>query len=161
MIHHLSTNHRSSPLRITRGQSGVTLIELMIVVVVIGILTAIAYPSYNRYVIRSKRVAAKSALLLVADRQEQFMGNNKRYAASLTELGFAADSLAIDDNGESVTAGASDHIYTLTISDSSAITFTVEAAPQGAQAAGDTDCGTLSLNHAGARGQTGSADNCW
>ena len=161
MTHNLSRNHRYFPLGLARGQSGVTLIEMMIVVVIVGILTAIAYPSYSRYVIRSKRVAAKSALLLVADRQEQFMGNNKRYAASLTALGFAADTFPIDDNGESVTAGASDHVYSLTISASSAITFTVEAAPQGAQASGDTDCGTLSLNHAGARGQTGSADNCW
>lgn len=143
-----------------RKIAGVTLIELMVVVVIIGILSAIAYPSYSRFVIRSKRVAAKSVLLRVADRQEQFIANNKRYATSLTELGLAADSLAIDDNAEATTAGGNDHIYTVTLADTTNITFTAQAQPVGSQAA-DTDCGTLTLNQAGVRDRSGSGDDCW
>lgn len=151
--------HSHNPAR-RRKMAGVTLIELMVVVVIIGILSAIAYPSYSSFVIRSKRVAAKSMLLRVADMQEQFIANNKRYAANLTELGLAANSLAIDDNAEATDAGSGDHVYTVTLADISNITFTAQAEPAGSQV-NDTDCGTLTLNQAGVRGQSGSGENCW
>ena len=56
---------------------GFTLIELLIVVVIIAILSAIAYPSYQAYVIRANRAMAKAELLEVAVRQEHFFLNNK------------------------------------------------------------------------------------
>ena len=51
---------------------GVTLMELMIVVVIIGILTAMAYPSYRQYVAKAKRNEAKAALLQISTMQERF-----------------------------------------------------------------------------------------
>lgn len=60
-------------------QSGFTLIELMIAVAVIGILTAIALPSYNGYVMRARLVEAHSALASAQPRLEQFWANNRTY----------------------------------------------------------------------------------
>ena len=56
-----------------RGDSkGFTLIELMIVVAIIAIIAAVAYPNYTQFVTRSKRTVGATALLQVADRQQQF-----------------------------------------------------------------------------------------
>lgn len=61
-------------------ERGFTLIELMIVVAVIGILSAIAYPSYTQYVIRGYRVSAQTQMLDIANRQQQFFIANRIYA---------------------------------------------------------------------------------
>jgi type IV pilus assembly protein PilE len=63
-----------------RSAAGFTLIELMIAVVVIAILTSIAYPSYRQHVVRSKRSAAQATMMDIANRQQQFLIANRRYA---------------------------------------------------------------------------------
>lgn len=72
-------------------QHGFTLIELMITVAIIGILAAIAYPSYASYIIKGNRTAAKAQMLDIANRQQQFMLANRAYAtrAMLTTSGYA------------------------------------------------------------------------
>ena len=70
-----------------RRMSGVTLLELMIVVVVIAILTAIAFPNYRDFIDRAKRNEAKALLLEVAQNQERFYLQNSRYG-TLVELGY-------------------------------------------------------------------------
>ncbi|QDF97534.1 pilus assembly protein [Azoarcus sp. DD4] len=67
--------------------AGFSLIELMIVVAVIGILAAIAYPNYQEYVVKTNRTAAKSFLMEVAQRQQQYLLDAREYAADLTTLG--------------------------------------------------------------------------
>lgn len=65
-------------------QGGFTLIELMIVVAIVGILAAIAYPSYQQYIIRGNRAAAQSTMMDIANRQQQFLLANRAYASKTT-----------------------------------------------------------------------------
>jgi type IV pilus assembly protein PilE len=73
-----------------RRMAGVTLLELMAVVVVIGILGMIALPSYRQYVMRAQRTDAKTALLRLQTNQERFYLANRRYGGNgdLAALGF-------------------------------------------------------------------------
>lgn len=64
---------------------GFSLIELLIVVAIMGILMAIALPSYNQYLIKANQAAAKAFLLEVASREEQFLIGNGSYG-SLVDL---------------------------------------------------------------------------
>lgn len=140
--------------------AGVTLLELMIVVAIVGILAAIAYPSYTQYVLRTNRAVAKSALLQAADRQEQFFADNKRYASDMTQLGYPTNGFMINDEGAVVAGGDGKRIYGLSLANTTATTFTVRAAPQLRQT-DDSQCLTMTLTHTGARGQTGAGENCW
>ena len=71
-----------------RNMSGITLIELMIVVVVISILAAIAFPNYQEFAARAKRNEARAALLRLATNQERFYLNNNTFTADLTRWDF-------------------------------------------------------------------------
>ena len=66
---------------------GFTLIELMITVAIIGILVAVAFPSYNYAVKKNRRAGAQSALSDIAQRQQQFLMDNRAYTADLTTAG--------------------------------------------------------------------------
>lgn len=79
---------------LTRKQAsaGFTLMELMIVIVIIGVIAAIAFPSYQSSVRKSRRAEAKATLLEVMSRQEQFFSENRRYAATFDELDLSASA---------------------------------------------------------------------
>lgn len=142
-------------------QRGVTLMELLIVVAIIAIIASVAYPSYTQFVVRSKRAAAAGMLMQIADRQQQFFMDNKRYAGSLTSLGFANDSVMIDEEGGIVPTADGGRVYNIQISASNIITYELTATPQLKQADRDTDCGNLTLTHTGAKGYSGSGGKCW
>ncbi len=142
-------------------QRGVTLLELMVVVAIITIIASIGYPSYMNHITRANRTAAKSFLLQVADRQEQFFANNKRYADDLTDLGYGANGFMIDDQGMMTAGGAGDRIYFIGIAASTAVTYTLLAVPQLRQAGHDSQCMALTLTNAGQRSQTGPSTDCW
>ena len=71
-------------MQIRRNMRGITLIELMIVVVIVGILAAIAYPNYQEFTSRAKRNEARAALLRLATNQERFYLNNNTFTADMT-----------------------------------------------------------------------------
>lgn len=89
-----------------RHMRGVTLLELMIVVVILGILTAIAFPNYRDFIARAKRTEAKAILLEIAQNEERFYLQNNRYG-TMAELGYA-DPLITDTGSYSVTINAPD-----------------------------------------------------
>ena len=85
-----------------------TLMELMVVVVIIGILTAIAFPNYRDFVARAKRSEAKAALLKIATNQERFYLQNSTFTTDMTMLGFQADPYISDSESYSITVTAAD-----------------------------------------------------
>ena len=153
---------------------GLTLIELLIVLVIVSILAAIAIPSYRGYVQRSNRAAAKSVMMNIASQQEQFFVDRKRYATALSQLGYAADTLFADGEGNLDASQQSDSIYQITLAGYDAagiancsvsgspntIAWTLVATPVGGQA-DDTHCAKLCLAYNGQRGASGSGSDCW
>lgn len=134
-------------------QRGVTLIELMIVVVVVGILASIAYPSYQQYILRSKRTEGKALLMDIVARQERFYMDRNSYSDDLTNLGFSSEApKSAEGNYEaSVAAGPSGDI---------ASSYLVTVSPQ--WPGGDPECGDLTLDSRGAQGSSlGSMERCW
>ena len=150
---------RCNEMRSNR-QCGVTMMELLIVVAIISMISAFAYPSYMQYVVSTKRTTAKSAMLQIADRQQQFFMDNKSYSNDLTALGFAENPLVVGDDGLPVADGDPDSVYTLSLSNVAATSYTITAAPLHGQLSRDEECGSLTLNQAGARSSSLGGD-CW
>lgn len=137
---------------------GFTLIELMVVVAVVGILAAIAYPSYQNSIMKSHRAQAKACLLELSQYMERFYTTNMRYDQSSAGV---ANSLPA---GGCRTDGRLDQFYTISFSGQVTATgYTLQAVPQGVQVARDAQCGTLTINQSGVRTKsgTGSLSDCW
>lgn len=148
----------------TARSLGFTLIELMIVVVIIGALAAVAFPSYRRSVLNSNRAVAKGMLGELSSRQETFRSDRKRYAATFAELGYTADdddTLYLTPDRALTAAASGDSIYRIALVDPEALTYTLNATPIQSQA-DDSRCGTLGLSETGQRTASGSAGAaCW
>lgn len=91
-----------------RKMHGVTLMELMIVVVIIGILAAVGYPNYRDFTARAKRTEAKSGLLQIATNQERFYLQNNSFTTDMTVLGFSDDPFISDSESYSIDVTAAD-----------------------------------------------------
>lgn len=133
-----------------RRQAGFNLLELMIVVIIIAILSAIAIPSYRKYVVRSHRVDAQRALLDLAGRQERFFYSNNAYTATLSDL--------------AGTASMAGQYYSVSIPSASSTDYTMTATAAGTQQRDDSQCQSMSIDRSGAQTSTGSVANdpkCW
>ena len=138
-----------------RIQNGFTLIELMIVVVVVAVLSSLAYPSYQEFVAKAKRTEGKAALLDAAQALERHFTNDNTYPSSLSTAGvrtYSGDSAAKAAYTIAIAAGASGSL---------ASSFTLTATPANGHV--DAKCGNLSLNQLGVKGETGTltAAECW
>lgn len=129
--------------------AGFTLIEMLIVVIILGIMASLTYPSYQRYVLQSHRAEAITTLLELANRQEQWLLDRGRYASHLAELGFSSSY------------SASGRYRIRLSSQSQPLQFNLVMEAVGPQQQ-DTECLLFSLNHLGQKnhGQP-SAASCW
>lgn len=140
---------------------GFTLIELMIVVVVVGILAAIAYPSYQNSVRKSRRADAHAAISALQQAQERLRGSCRFYAQEIAGANVCgADAANTDVLGST---SSPEQFYTLSIKAGTATgnAYVIEADPTGAQAS-DTACDpiVLTVSTASPNGQRTPAD-CW
>ncbi len=69
---------------------GFTLIELMITVAIVGILASVAYPAYTKQIVRGQRSTGQNFIMDLAQRQEQYFNDNRAYATTLAQLGYAS-----------------------------------------------------------------------
>ena len=139
-------------------QDGFSLIELMMVLVIVGILTSIAYPSYQDYVARARRTDGKTLLMDVAARQERYFADHNSYSTDVTDLGYTAANSKEGFYTATVAAGAMDGSGDITTA------YTITAAPVAAAwgGSGDTKCGDLILDSRGGQGTSaGTNDVCW
>ena len=138
--------------------NGFTLIELMIAVAIIGILAAIAYPSYLSQVRKSRRSDAVQALAQVEQAQERWRANNPTYASTLANTATAP----LAANGLGISSTTSGGYYTLAITGTPTnIAYTATAtAVTGTSQANDTGCTvlTVTVNNGNA---TNTPTTCW
>lgn len=162
-------------MKIRMASQGFTLIELMIAVVIVGVLAAIAYPSYTTYVAQTRRTDAQIGLTRTAAQLEKFFTNCSRYP---TAAEYAATPANLDCAAARFAGSATspDGYYTLVYAQGAAgcggagqppanNCFVLTATPTtlGAQLARDgAKCTTFTLNHRGTKAATGSeSTKCW
>lgn len=134
------------------GQAGFTLIEMVMVVAMIGILTAIAIPSYTAYIMRSNRSEARSQLLMASQWMERVRNESGSYAT------FGVLPAALTTSPPPPNAAK----YNIGVNVINAGSYILTATAVGVMAA--DICATITLSNTGVRGFTGagsSLETCW
>ncbi len=128
--------------------NGFTLLEALIVLVILGIVTSIAYPSYQAHLVKAARAEAMVLLLDAANRQEQYYVDNHAYTDTLSDIGVPETTA----NGY--------YTISLEVKDNE---FVVKASPIAGPVANDEQCTELKINELGQKLSSGSAttQQCW
>jgi type IV pilus assembly protein PilE len=151
----------------TRKTNGFTLIELMITVAIVSLLSAIAIPSYNEYVARSKRTELKSVLQEAGQWMERHYSENYRYdqntaGTAIADI-FPAGLTQVPRQGTAA--------YTIAVSQAAARSYTLTATRAAAGPMAIDKCGDFTLTNTGVRATTNyssqytsaaiAATECW
>jgi len=135
-----------------RSIKGFTLVEMMVVVAIIGILVAIAYPNFADKAVKSRRSDAYAGLQQAAATQERWFASKRAY------------SINVDPFGSRVTLPSPEGYYTIS-SAINGMTYTLTATPvAGGAQASDSKCATLTLTSNGKKSSTGTRSaelDCW
>jgi len=146
-----------------RRAAGFTLIELMVTLVVATILIAIAVPSYQAQVRKSRRTEARNAVMDLAAREERYFSVNNDYSASAMQLGYGTDDAAITNRP--IGGG----YYTVTVTNTEPMpvatpptraSFIITATAVGAQVK-DATCLSFTVDDTGTQTSTPSGTECW
>ncbi len=141
-----------------RRTRGFTLVELIVTVVILGILTAIAYPSYTKWVQQSRRADAHRSLTELTTRLERNYLNANTYTTDLTDFGYlAATNVTVEGGMYQIRVDAPTGPCPIVSC------YVVTATPvAGTVQAHDARCTSLSLSSTGLKSATGSSPaSCW
>lgn len=132
-----------------QSQRGVTLLELMIVLVVIGILTVIAVPSYREQVNKGNRAETRALMYEVLQKEERFYSENGTFTTNLANMGYVAP----------LKNGRKTHVVTVAVGATGALTTSVNVT---ATALNDGKCATMTLASTQQTSATGTdPSTCW
>jgi type IV pilus assembly protein PilE len=152
---------------------GFTLIELIVVMVIVGILAAVAIPAYHRYVLQSHRTEAKTALLDIAGMEERYFTTQNAYSSTPTDLGYtgAAFPVVVGSGYYQINVVAAQTVAASAPTAASPAgmpaTYMFTATPvAGSVQVDDTQCASFSISSSGQQTaqNSGGADNsatCW
>jgi type IV pilus assembly protein PilE len=139
---------------------GVTMIELLTVVAIVGTLSSIAVVSYRSYVLRAHRTDATTALLRIQVAEEKYFLQKNTYTTDLTDIPSATPT-----SGLGIGTSTQNGFYTLAVAAgttaSIATSYSATATAAGGQRK-DTACPTLTIDDSGQHGPAGAAaTTCW
>lgn len=117
---------------------GFTLIELMIATAIVGILAAIAYPSYSSYLVKSNRAAAQAHLMDLAQAEQQYFADSRSYAATVAAL-----------NATTPSNVSSKYTVSIAVDAGPPASFTISATPKAGTA--QVADGALTIDNAGVK----------
>ena len=130
--------------------AGFTLIEIMVVVGILAIIAAVAFPAYQAQALKSKRADGIAMLMEVAAKQERYLVDHSAYTSDMTLLGYSASPVASQKGYYQVSAVLSN----------SNLSYALTATAQPGQSA--DECGNLILSSSGQRTWSSStATKCW
>lgn len=139
---------KSNSVKMGSPQSGMTIIELVVAMAIIGFLSMMAYPTYVNYMVEVRRSDGQIALTKFSQWLERYYTMNNQYytGATISDV----YNLSSDEG-----------YYSLTYSGAT-VSYIISAVPQSPQDV-DTDCATLKLNELGQKSATGTLGNeaCW